>query len=162
MLVPAVRERAKVVMNSEEVVEKRRGVFASEEFKGRVGKASKASWDACSNEERKARAERQIMAARTKAEDKREARIAGLPYAKGRALWNSAKRLALEHAKRKAATKDARDIRDPVADTEAWFGPSFEERHYRGAARTSRSRPSCASTGMGERAWLLPSSDDED
>lgn len=161
MLVPAVRERAKAVMNSAEVVEKRREVFASEQFKERVGKASKASWDACSNEERKARAERQIMAARTKAEDKREARIAELPYTKGRSLWNGAKRLAMEHARRKAATKDARDIRDPVGDTEAWFGPSFEERHCRGAARTSRSRPSCASTSAGERAWLLPS-DTED
>ena len=141
MLIPAVKERAREVMQSREVVEKRRKVFGSDRFKERVGKASRASWDACSNEERKARAESQIMAARTKAEDKREAMISGLSYAKGRSLWNGAKRLALEHAKRKAANKDARDIRDPVADTEAWFGPSFEERHYRGVARTSRSRP---------------------
>jgi len=30
------------------------------------------------------------------------------------------------------------------------------------ATSVPKSRPSCASTGMGERAWLLPSSDDED
>lgn len=37
------------------------------------------------------------------------------------------------------------------------------KRKWDEAQRTSsRSHPSCASTGMGERAWLLPSSDDED
>jgi group I intron endonuclease len=161
MLVPSIQERAREVMNSPEVVEKRAKVFASDGFKERVGKASKASWDGCSNEERKQRAESQIRASRIKAEDKREARIAGLPRAKGRSLWNGAKRLALEHAKRKAGSKDVRDIRDPVADTEAWFGPSFEERHYRGVARTSRSRPSCAGEeGMSDDS-LLAESDGE-
>lgn len=162
MLVPAIQERARVVMQSREVVEKRRKVFGSVRFKERVSKASKASWDACTGEERRERATKQIMASRVKAEDRREARIARLPYAKGRAVWNGAKRLAIEHAKRKAASKDVRDIRDPVVDTEAWFGPCFECRHYRGVARTSRSRPSCASMeGVELDGSLLDSTDDE-
>ena len=145
MVIPAVQERARQVMSSAEVVEKRKRVFESERFKERVSKASKASWDACTNEERRLRAEKQILAARVKAEDKREARIAELPLAKGRSLWLGAKRLAMQHAERKALAKDSRDVRDPVADTEAWFGPSFEARHFRGAARTWKSRPSGAS-----------------
>ena len=146
MLIPSVQARAKEVMNSQEVVEKRRVVFASDEFKANVGKASRASWNACSDEERMARANKQVQAARIKAGDKREARIAELPFAKGKALWTGARWLAMNHAKTKAANKNVRDIRDPVADTEAWFGPSFEERHYRGVVRTQRSRQPCAST----------------
>ena len=165
MLVPAIQERAREVMNSREVMEKRRVVFASEGFKERVGKASKASWDACTDEERRERANRQIMAARVKAEDKRESRIAELPFAKGMALWRDAKWLALKHAKTKAANKNVRDIRDPVADTEAWFGPCFEDRHYRGVARTLRSRPSCTNTGRavsGRRSAMCPTDDESE
>lgn len=191
MLHPAVRARARERMASEEVVEKRKNVFGSSQFKMRVGKAVKESWDACTNQERTERANRQIQAARIRSEDLRELRFQGMSTKDARKAWKEARGRAMQHARRKAQNKDARDLRDPVADTEKWFGPSFEERHYRGVARTSKSakakqtvsgnssannssnssempRPSaaCATTNE-DRSWMLqfmmvPSSDDED
>ena len=74
---------------------------------------------------------------------KREAKLALLPP---------------EEAAKKRA-KAAKDAAWYAANKEACNAKIKERRERR---RTSKSRPSCASTGMGERAWLLPSSDDED
>ena len=168
MLHPDVQAHAKEVMNSPEVSEKRQKVFSSSTFKERVGKASRESWDSCTEEERLARIQSQIMTARVTAEDKREAEAATLTPAKAKRKWKDAKKRAMEHASRKALTLRPGDTRDPVADTEAWFGPSYEGRHYRGKRRTASclSPPSAAWTDIGGREWTIPSdpipSDPED
>jgi group I intron endonuclease len=188
MLHPDVKARAKEVMSSPEVSEKRQKVFSSSTFKERVGKASRESWNACTEDERLARIHSQITSARVRAEDKREAKMAALPSAKAKRVWKAAKWLAMKHAKTKAGTLKPGDTRDPVADTEAWFGPSYEERHYRGKRRTASSadkkdvsecvafqasssgksvpkfRPSVICSGEGaseDRSWMIPS-DPED
>lgn len=160
MLHPDVQARAKEVMHSEEVSEKRKKVFSSQTFKERVGNASRASWDACTEEERLARIRSQILAARVKAEDRREAKMAGLPPAKARQKWQAAKKLAIAHAQRKASVMVPGSSRDPVADTEAWFGPSYEARHYRGAppqasSATQEGEAESDSDEEGYEWWLV-------
>ena len=129
MLDPDVKARAKVVMASEEVQAKRQKVFGSAEFKERVGKASSDVWAGYSQEKRIARAEHMAAASRAGWIAKREAKMAGMSPSKARSYWKELKCKGLTRARRMLRNHPERFVgRNPIADVEEWWGPSFEER----------------------------------
>ena len=129
MLDPGVRAHAREVMQSEEVQTKRAKIFGSQEFKDKVGKESKAVWEGYTAEDRKARAEHMAAASRRGWIEKREAKMADMTARKAKAYWNSLKNRGLERARRMLREHPERYVgRNPIAETEEWWGPSFEQR----------------------------------
>ena len=129
MLDPHVKKRAAKVMASEEVQAKRKKVFSSDDFKKRVGKASSDIWKGYSQEDRIARAEHMAAAARAGWIGKREAKMADMSPLQARSYWNQGKNRGLERARRMLRNHPERFVgRNPIADVEEWWGPTFEER----------------------------------
>jgi len=129
MLNPIVRARAREVMQSTEVVAKREKVFSSKAFKEKVGKESSAVWAGYTAEDRNARAEQMAAASRRGWVEKREAKMAGMTPRKAKAYWVAGKKRGVERAGRHLLNHPERYVgRNPIAEVEEWWGPSFEER----------------------------------
>ena len=104
-------------------------VFASAEFKAKVGKESKKQWDNLTPAEHQAKAQKQTNGRHAEFVRRREAKIATLPYEQGKYYWERQKRTCLGRIRRRMAKEPERFIGlDPIGDCEQWFGPSFEER----------------------------------
>lgn len=104
-------------------------VFASKEFKEKVGKESKKVWDALSPTEHQAKAQKQTNGRHAEFVRRREANIATLSYERGKYYWERQKSTCLGRIRRRMAKYPERFIGlDPLKDCEAWFGPSFDER----------------------------------
>jgi len=129
MLNADVRAHARTVMQSADVQAKRQRVFASINFKVKVGKESKAVWDGYDVAARNARAEHMAAAARRGCIEKREAKMADMTLRKAKAYWIMLKNKGMEYAIRKLRLHPERYVgRTPIADVEEWWGPSFEQR----------------------------------
>ena len=129
MLDPEVRKRAREVMKSPSVLAKRSKVFSSTEFKSKVGKESKAVWEGYSVDERNARAEIMAAASRRGWIQKRETKMATMAPLKAKSYWKQLKNRGMERARRHLRNHPERYVgRDPIAELEEWWGPSFEER----------------------------------
>jgi len=104
-------------------------VFASAAFKAKVGKESKKVWNALTPAEHQAKAQRQTNGRHAEFVRRREAKIATLPYKRGKYYWERQKRTCLGRIRGRMAKEPERFIDlDPIGDCEQWFGPSFEER----------------------------------
>ena len=129
MLNPEVQKRAKEVMQSAAVVAKRQKAFSSPSFLAKVSKESKAAWDGYTVEDRNARAQHMAAAARRGWVEKREAKMADMIPRKAKVYWQGLKNRGLERARRHLRQNPERFVgRNPVAEVEEWWGPSFEER----------------------------------
>lgn len=129
MLNDAVRAHARKIMQSDEVVAKRQKVFSSQEFKAKVGEQSKAVWSGYSPDERNARANLMAKASRSGLVEKRELKMAGMTPRKAKSYWQQLKNKGLKRARLMLCNHPERYIgRDPVAEVEQWWGPSFEKR----------------------------------
>jgi hypothetical protein len=104
--------------------------FASAKFKTKVGKVSKAIWNALTPVEHQARAQKQVNGRRPEFVRRREAKIASLPNDDaGRYYWQHQKDTCLNRIRRRMQNYPERFIgMNPIKDCEEWFGPSFEAR----------------------------------
>jgi group I intron endonuclease len=127
---PDVQARAREVMNSTEVKNKRAKVFSGEQFLTRVSEASSSAWNGYTPERRAERADKMATAARDGWIPKREAKMAQMTDNKARRFWRISKRDSLSTMRRKVAKNpDRYEGRDPIGDLERWWGPSFDERN---------------------------------
>jgi len=129
MLDPAVRERARHVMQSVEVREKRAKAFKSESFLKKVSNASLSTWKNRTPEERAQVALHMANVQRSKFLKKRELKMASMSYKDAKSYWKNLRRKGIEHAKRHLRLYPDRYIgRDPVAEVMEWWGETFDTR----------------------------------
>jgi hypothetical protein len=129
MLDPLVQKRAREVMNSKEVREKREKVFAGSPFLKRVSEGSREAWNGYSVEDRNKRAAKMAAASRKGWIEKREAKMASMTPAKARSYWLSLRQKGIDRAKLHLKKYPERYVgRDPIAELMAWWGESFDTR----------------------------------
>ena len=103
--------------------------FASAEFKAKVSKESRKQWAGLTPAEHQAKAQKQTNARHGEFVRRREAKIATLTPERGKYYWERQKRTCLGRIRRRMKAAPERFIGvDPIAEAEAWWGPSFEER----------------------------------
>jgi hypothetical protein len=124
-----VQARAMRTKNSDAGRERRRKAFSDAGFKEKVGRGSKQRWNELAPAEHQARAQKQANGRHAEFVRRREAKIATLTPGRGRYYWNRQKRTCIGRVRRRMKAHPERFIgMDPIADLEAWWGPSFEER----------------------------------
>lgn len=124
-----VRARAMCTKNSDAGRKRRRKAFSDAGFKEKVGRGSKQRWNELTPAEHQARAQKQVNGRHAEFVRRREAKIATLTPERGRYYWNRQKSTCIGRVRRRMKAHPERFIgMDPIADLEAWWGPSFEER----------------------------------
>lgn len=103
--------------------------YASNEFKQKISSISTAVWSNLDPSDQQTRSQKIANSRHPEFVRRREARIAELPPERGKYYWERQKRTAIGRIRRRIAKFPSRFVgKDPIADAEKWWGPSFEER----------------------------------